>query len=40
MDLPSSPTDVLPPSQAEPVVVTVDNLGDVYLDLGIRRKIK
>ena len=34
VDLPSSPTDVLPPSQTEPVVVTVDHLGGVYLDLG------
>ena len=34
VNLPSAPTDVLPPSEAEPVIVTVDTSGGVYLDLG------
>lgn len=34
VNLPSAPADVLPPSQAEPIIVTVDAFGEVYLDLG------
>ena len=34
VELPNAPADVLPPSDAEPVVVTVDELGKVYIDVG------
>ena len=34
VNLPNAPADVLPPSQTEPIIVTVDALGEVYLDLG------
>ena len=34
VDLPTSQAEVLPPSQIEPVIVTIDALGNVYLDIG------
>ncbi|MEC9248307.1 MAG: protein TolR [Pseudomonadota bacterium] len=34
VELPSAPADVLPPSDTEPVVVTVDELGKAYVDVG------
>ncbi len=34
IDLPQAPSEVLPPSEQEPVVVTVDAGGQVYVDIG------
>ncbi|MCP5200639.1 MAG: protein TolR [Gammaproteobacteria bacterium] len=34
IDLPQAPSEVLPPSDDEPVVVSVDAAGLVYVDLG------
>lgn len=34
IDLPQAPSEVIPPSQQEPVIVTVDASGSVYLDFG------
>lgn len=34
IDLPQAPSEVIPPSQQEPVLVTVDNGGSVYIDYG------
>ena len=34
VNLPNAAADVLPPSQTEPIIVTVDALGEAYLDLG------
>jgi len=34
VELPSAPTEVLPPSQEEPVIITVDSSGNVYVDIG------
>lgn len=34
IELPQAPSEVLPPSEREPVIVTVDASGSVYLDFG------
>ncbi len=34
IDLPQAPSEVIPPSQQEPVMVTVDAGGAVYIDYG------
>jgi biopolymer transport protein TolR len=34
VDLPNAPSEVIEPSENEPVIVTVDAKGDVYVDLG------
>jgi biopolymer transport protein TolR len=34
IDLPQAPSEVLPPSEQEPLVVSVDAAGQVYIDLG------
>ena len=34
IDLPQAPSEVLPPSDEEPVVVTVDAEGNTYIDIG------
>ena len=34
IDLPQAPSEVLPPSDNEPVVVTVDSAGQVFVDYG------
>jgi len=34
IDLPQVPSEVIPPSDREPVVITVDAGGSVYLDFG------
>jgi biopolymer transport protein TolR len=34
IDLPQAPSEVIPPSQQEPVMVTVDASGEVYIDYG------
>ena len=39
IDLPQAPSIVIPPSQQEPVIVTVDAGGDVYIDSGDKPKV-
>ena len=34
IDLPQAPSEVIPPSQQEPVIVTVNAGGEVYIDFG------
>lgn len=34
VDLPTAPSEVLPPSDLEPVMVTVDEGGAIYIDYG------
>ena len=34
IDLPQAPSEVLPPSENEPVIVTVDATGSVFIDFG------
>lgn len=34
IELPQAPSEVIPPSDQEPVIVTVDASGAVYLDFG------
>jgi biopolymer transport protein TolR len=34
IDLPQAPSEVVPPSQQEPVMVTVDASGAIYIDYG------
>ena len=34
IDLPQTPSEVLPPSQHEPVIVTVNAAGETYIDYG------
>lgn len=34
VDLPQAPSEVMPPTEHEPVIVTVDAAGDIYVDLG------
>jgi len=34
IDLPQAPSEVIPPSEAEPVMVTVDANGAMYIDYG------
>ena len=34
IDLPQAPSEVLPPSDNEPVIVTVDAQGSVFIDFG------
>jgi biopolymer transport protein TolR len=34
IELPQAPSEVIPPSEREPVIVTVDASGSVYLDFG------
>ncbi len=38
IDLPQAPSEVIPPSEQEPVIVTVDARGDVYIDYGDKPK--
>lgn len=34
IELPDAPSQVIPPSELEPVIVSVDNNGDYYIDIG------
>jgi biopolymer transport protein TolR len=34
IDLPQAPSEVLPPTENEPVIVTVDDAGRVFIDFG------
>jgi biopolymer transport protein TolR len=34
IDLPQAPSEVIPPTETEPVMVTVDAEGDFYMDYG------
>lgn len=34
IDLPQAPSEVIPPSEQEPVIVTVDPAGAIYIDYG------
>ncbi|MCZ6770995.1 MAG: protein TolR [Proteobacteria bacterium] len=34
IDLPQAPSEVLPPSEDEPVIVSVDSAGSVFIDFG------
>ena len=34
IDLPQAPSEVVPPSQQEPVMITVDSSGSIYIDVG------
>ena len=34
VDLPQAPSEVIPPTKEEPVIVTVDAHGAIYVDLG------
>ncbi len=34
VDLPQAPSEVIAPSDKEPVIVTINAKGDIYLDLG------
>lgn len=34
VDLPQAPTEVIAPSEKEPVIVTIDAGGDIFVDLG------
>jgi len=38
IDLPQVPSEVIPSSQQEPVIVTVDAAGEVYIDFGDKPK--
>ena len=38
IDLPQAPSEVIPSSQQEPVIVTVDAAGEVYIDFGDKPK--
>ncbi|TDJ63332.1 MAG: protein TolR [Proteobacteria bacterium] len=39
IDLPQAPSEVLAPSHQEPVMVTVDARGDIYIDYGDKPKV-
>lgn len=39
IDLPQAPSEVIPPSQQEPVMVTVNAEGEVYIDYGDKPKV-
>jgi biopolymer transport protein TolR len=34
IDLPQAPSQVVPPSEQEPVMITVDSNGSIYIDVG------
>ena len=34
IELPNAPSQVIPPSEQEPVIVSVDENGDYYIDIG------
>lgn len=34
IDLPEAPSEVMPPTDEEPVIVSIDAAGDVYVDIG------
>jgi len=34
IELPDAPSQVIPPSEQEPVIVSVDQNGDYYIDIG------
>ena len=35
IDLPQAPSEVVPPSQQEPVMITVDSKGSIFIDVEI-----
>ena len=38
IDLPQAPSEVVPPSQQEPVMITVDSKGSIFIDVGEEAK--